>query len=484
MNRQQQELLLAEYIDGTASHERSQELLNELRNNPQLKEQLSIFLLIEQELYTQHRANSDLHFRDEVINCILDDSSGRHFTNDTIEELKRKNPQRKHTRSHHRKKIQQQFPVMWWIAAAAALLIAIALWPEEITTPTITPQVIVVEKHIEAPRIIGVWKNYRHSDIERVAHAPQPSTSAYLGDIMNCTQDSLLVLDDSSEIRISANSKIELKKHENILQVHLHHGTIKATVSPQKPGTAIEFPTKYGSSRIIGTAFELSSNHTNSRLEVSHGRIKQSNIDRHEAVFVDAGYFVIIQPKTDLIVQAIQQPKTAPEPQIIAPPVKTPEIVTLEPSTPINHFYEWHIKNNTCQQWVRGKVKTGTVSSAPCFNDNVIYARIHQSKRQPLLNDDVFHFHIRSPQAQKLQLRIYLADNNPLSISEEQYGWAEIDCTQKNAGAWNQYSFTLNDLEFTAKDLSSRNTGCFAFRLQSNSHNKPFAINKAYISRQ
>ncbi len=482
MNRQEQEQLLADFIQGTASDLQVAELQQLLKSHPELKQSLAEMLLIEQMLYVKHDDKHGELLKNEVLHALDDDSSGRHFTKETIDQIRSRQQKsnRKATRSHRRKRpAKKQDPL--WIGlgvAAAILFIIIAAWPSPAPAPS-PKESPVVKKEIkpEAPKQIGQWQQLISNNLKHPQHADQRSTRCYIGDQLKASQDTILVLDDASEIHISTGTHIEIRGDTQNSEIYLHSGSIKAQITKQKTGSAILFPTSFGTSRIVGTAFSLNSNIEGSRLEVYSGRIEQTHEERKESVFVDAGHYVDIVPNKSLEVKpiAVAVKKIEPPPAIIAEP--EPVIIAEAPVIE-KPFYEWSTKN--AKAWFRGSVSSEGINSHEDFEGHVIYARLPRSERELLLANDEFHFTLRANDQYAIYIDVFLADQNNKSPSHLQFATFTVNLDQNNQ--WQPVSFRLGDLTFPHKKFIEVNHGCFAIRLRT-ARSQAFALQRALIKR-
>ena len=361
------------------------------------------------------------------------------------------------------------------------------MWPAAAPLPTspVAPEPIVTLKPAQQynPEI-GLWKHIRAQDLTHAKNADQRSQRCFIGDIVNTSAETLLILDDDSQITIAAHSHVEIKGGLQIREIFLHSGSLSAQITKQTEQNAILFPTSLGTARIVGTSFNLTRQADHSRLEVYSGKIEQSHHAREEKVFVEAGHYVDILPDSALVVKSLEQEPLIKDTQ----PEADPPLIVASPEEPVieKPFYEWAVKAPLGNEWIHGffsaHAKCGSVRSVSTHDQEIIYMRLEKPERQALRDSDEFHFTVRAKQAGTLHFDIYLADNNPQTASTAQYARYShrLDPAQRHKSI--PIRITLAELDQPHAQFITSNHGCFAVRISSD-NKSPFSLQRALIKR-
>src|SRR5262249_54023508 len=84
-------------------------------------------------------------------------------------------------------------------------------------------------------------------------------------------------------------------------RVTLSKGALTATVAKQASGKSLVFETPNGETTVLGTRLRLIVDTTTTRLEVTEGKVKQTNLADRKSIEVSAGDFTIVAKDVKLV---------------------------------------------------------------------------------------------------------------------------------------------------------------------------------------
>jgi hypothetical protein len=119
-------------------------------------------------------------------------------------------------------------------------------------------------------------------------------------------QDTTLVFEAHAQISARAPDA-EGKK------IYLAGGAVDADVAPQPLGKPMLFITPHGEARVLGTELQLAVGREATRLAVTKGKVRLTNLDG-KFVNVGAGSFSVAAAGADLAIQSLAEPASVPAP--------------------------------------------------------------------------------------------------------------------------------------------------------------------------
>lgn len=123
------------------------------------------------------------------------------------------------------------------------------------------------------------------------------------GDAIKTGADGRAVLkyvDEATEVRLEAESLLQVLEVKPGKQLELRHGRIEAKVAPQPKQLPMIIVTPHAEAKVLGTEFFLSTDVNSTRVEVMEGAVQFANREDEKAIVVNGGFYATVGKKIEL----------------------------------------------------------------------------------------------------------------------------------------------------------------------------------------
>ncbi len=284
------DVLVAEYLDGALDGARANELAGLLEADPAARHRFAALLADHRVLGATLAAEPEGAFARRVVDAIARDENG--FARSVMEDLARKSAARLTavTTWARRRRLLAGAGT-----AAAALLLAIGAYYLADTWPA------------PAARVVSVV-----GDVA-VARGPETIPAATgldlrAGDALRLPAGSTIAFryPDGTRVEAEPGSRLALATEAGAKRIALREGSLSAIVAPQPAGRPMTFATPHAEARVVGTRLALAAGKSETRLEVTEGRVRLVRTADRRAVDVAAGFRAVAAPSRPLAAEPME----------------------------------------------------------------------------------------------------------------------------------------------------------------------------------